>query len=92
MITNREIISENIEDFEYTPKPDFEGPIIVLNEPDEVTFSNNCYKNNSTFRVGKILPSCIHYIHDTIGREECSYFTICTHFTSKKLCHEVVNK
>ena len=36
MITNREIISEEIEDFEYTPKPDYEGPIIVLNEPDEV--------------------------------------------------------
>jgi hypothetical protein len=36
LITNREIISEEIEDFEYTPKPDYEGPIIVLNEPDEV--------------------------------------------------------
>jgi hypothetical protein len=29
-------MSQDIEDFEYTPKPDCEGPIIVLNEPDEV--------------------------------------------------------
>ncbi|XP_033110052.1 DNA polymerase epsilon catalytic subunit A-like isoform X2 [Anneissia japonica] len=35
LITNREIISEDIEDFEYTPKPEYEGPFIVLNEPDE---------------------------------------------------------
>lgn len=36
MIINREILSEDIDDFEYTPKPDYEGPITVLNEPDEV--------------------------------------------------------
>lgn len=35
LITNREIVSEDIEDFEYTPRPEFEGPIIVFNEPDE---------------------------------------------------------
>ncbi len=26
----------DVEDFEYTPKPEYEGPFIVLNEPDEV--------------------------------------------------------
>lgn len=36
LITNREIVSEDIEDFEYTPRPEFEGPIIVFNEADEV--------------------------------------------------------
>ena len=36
LITNREIVSEDIEDFEYTPRPEFEGPITVFNEPDEV--------------------------------------------------------
>ncbi|KAI9141033.1 DNA polymerase-like protein epsilon [Paraphysoderma sedebokerense] len=35
LITNREIVSEDIEDFEYTPKPDFEGPFIIFNEADE---------------------------------------------------------
>lgn len=37
LITNREIVSENIEDFEFTPKPEYEGPFCVFNEPDEVS-------------------------------------------------------
>lgn len=36
LITNREIVSENIEDFEFTPKPEYEGPFTVFNEDDEV--------------------------------------------------------
>ena len=36
LITNREIVSADIEDFEYTPKAEFEGPFTVLNEADEV--------------------------------------------------------
>lgn len=35
LITNREIISEDIEDFEYTPKPEFHGEFTIFNEPDE---------------------------------------------------------
>lgn len=35
LITNREIISEDIEDFEYTPKPEFHGDFSIFNEPDE---------------------------------------------------------
>ncbi|KAJ3080643.1 DNA polymerase epsilon catalytic subunit, partial [Quaeritorhiza haematococci] len=37
LITNREIVSEDIHDFEYTPKPEFEGPFTIFNEPDEVS-------------------------------------------------------
>lgn len=36
LITNREIVGEDIEDFEYTPKEGYEGPFTVFNEPDEV--------------------------------------------------------
>lgn len=36
LITNREIISEDIDDFEYTPKEGYEGPFIVFNELNEV--------------------------------------------------------
>lgn len=36
LITNREIVSEDIDDFDYTPKPEFEGPFIIFNEEDEV--------------------------------------------------------
>lgn len=35
LITNREVISEDIEDFEYTPKEDYPGPFLVFNEADE---------------------------------------------------------
>lgn len=35
LITNREIISEDIEDFEYTPKPEYPGEFTIFNEPDE---------------------------------------------------------
>ncbi|XP_037918811.1 DNA polymerase epsilon catalytic subunit 1 [Hermetia illucens] len=36
LITNREIISSNVNDFEYTPKPEFEGNFIVFNEENEM--------------------------------------------------------
>ncbi|CAK5280026.1 unnamed protein product [Mycena citricolor] len=35
LITNREIVSEDIEDFEYTPKDGYEGPFIIFNEANE---------------------------------------------------------
>ncbi|TIC52238.1 putative DNA polymerase epsilon catalytic subunit A [Wallemia mellicola] len=35
LITNREIVSEDIEDFDYTPKEEYEGPFTIFNEPDE---------------------------------------------------------
>jgi DNA polymerase epsilon subunit 1 len=35
LITNREIVSEDIEDFEYTPKEGLEGPFTIFNEADE---------------------------------------------------------
>ncbi|KAL9600996.1 MAG: hypothetical protein Q9219_002818 [cf. Caloplaca sp. 3 TL-2023] len=37
LITNREIVSEDIADFEYTPKPEYDGPFLIFNEPDEKT-------------------------------------------------------
>lgn len=35
LITNREIVSQDIEDFEYTPKPEYPGVFTIFNEPDE---------------------------------------------------------
>lgn len=35
LITNREIVSEDISDFEYTPKPEYHGDFMIFNEPDE---------------------------------------------------------
>ena len=36
LIINREIVAENIHDFEYTPRPEFEGFFTVFNEPNEL--------------------------------------------------------
>eukprot|EP00768_Dysnectes_brevis_P005400 gnl/Dysnectes_brevis/3887_a5028_282.p1 GENE.gnl/Dysnectes_brevis/3887_a5028_282~~gnl/Dysnectes_brevis/3887_a5028_282.p1 ORF type:complete len:2152 (+),score=783.83 gnl/Dysnectes_brevis/3887_a5028_282:42-6497(+) len=35
LIVNRAIVSEDIQNFEYTPKPEYYGPFHVFNEPDE---------------------------------------------------------
>ena len=35
MLINREIVSEDVEDFEYTPKAEYRGPFKVINVPDE---------------------------------------------------------
>ncbi|KAJ3839861.1 hypothetical protein F5878DRAFT_659893 [Lentinula raphanica] len=35
LITNREIVSENIEDFVYTPMKDYEGLFMIFDEPNE---------------------------------------------------------
>lgn len=35
LITNREIVSEDISDFEYTPKPEYHGEFMIFNEPNE---------------------------------------------------------
>jgi DNA polymerase epsilon subunit 1 len=35
LITNREIVSSDIDDFDYTPKPEFEGPFTIINASNE---------------------------------------------------------
>lgn len=45
LITNREIVSEDIEDFEYTPKPEYEGPFTIFNEPDEKATIERWYEH-----------------------------------------------
>jgi DNA polymerase epsilon subunit 1 len=36
LIVNRDIVTEDIEDFEYTPKKEYEGPFTCINEKDEL--------------------------------------------------------
>ena len=43
LITNREIVSQDIADFEYTPKPEYDGPFLVFNEIDERTVINRFF-------------------------------------------------
>ncbi|OQR73201.1 DNA polymerase epsilon catalytic subunit A-like [Tropilaelaps mercedesae] len=43
LITNREIVAEDVEDFEYTPKPEFEGQFTIFNEPNEEALLNKFF-------------------------------------------------
>lgn len=45
MITNRDVISADVEDFEYTPKPEFEGVFTVWNEPTEKALLNRFFNH-----------------------------------------------
>lgn len=47
LVTNREIVSEDIDDFEYTPKEGYEGPFTIFNEKDEVQELFLCFYPNS---------------------------------------------
>jgi hypothetical protein len=58
LITNREIIASDVDDFEYTPKPEFEGMFIVYNELVMCTYFNDqkcIFKNFDYNRNGKKL-------------------------------------
>lgn len=37
LITSRSVVSQDVDDFEYTPKPNYPGPFHIFNEPDEKT-------------------------------------------------------
>ncbi|KAH8548277.1 hypothetical protein BGW37DRAFT_507320 [Umbelopsis sp. PMI_123] len=45
LITNREIVSQDIDDFEYTPKPEYEGPFIIFNEADELALLRRFFEH-----------------------------------------------
>jgi len=57
LITNREIVSEDIEDFEYTPKDEYPGDFTIFNEPDEVSGSSAevCRTNAKKYRGNRPL-------------------------------------
>nr|XP_009858713.1 DNA polymerase epsilon catalytic subunit A-like [Ciona intestinalis] len=43
LICNRDIVSMDVEDFEFTPKPEFEGRFTVFNEKDELSTINRFF-------------------------------------------------
>jgi DNA polymerase epsilon subunit 1 len=50
LITNRKLVGADIEDLEYTPKPDYQGKFAIFNEEDELhllqTFFNHIRETN----------------------------------------------
>ncbi|KAJ3067846.1 DNA polymerase epsilon catalytic subunit [Podochytrium sp. JEL0797] len=45
LITNRTIVSLDIEDFDYTPKPEYEGPFTIFNEEDECSLLKRFFEH-----------------------------------------------
>ncbi|WVN90957.1 DNA polymerase epsilon catalytic subunit A [Cryptococcus depauperatus CBS 7841] len=50
LITNREIVSEDIDDFEYTPKDEYPGEFTVFNEPDEAAVIRRWFEHIRDFK------------------------------------------
>jgi DNA polymerase epsilon subunit 1 len=57
LITNREVVSEDIADFEYTPKPEFKGPFRVFNERDEKALLRRFGASDARYGVPDERPS-----------------------------------
>lgn len=57
LITNRDIVSEDIDDFEYTPKEGYEGPFTIFNEADEVILFGLPYLCCRTHIITRLLQS-----------------------------------
>ncbi|KAJ3022675.1 UNVERIFIED_CONTAM: DNA polymerase epsilon catalytic subunit [Siphonaria sp. JEL0065] len=45
LITNRDIVSADIEDFDYTPKPEYDGPFTIFNEPNEMALLKRFFEH-----------------------------------------------
>lgn len=51
LICNREVVAGDIADFEYTPKPEFEGPFTVFNEANEEATLRRFFTHMQEVRV-----------------------------------------
>ena len=52
LITNREVVGEDISDFEYTPRPEYESHFTVFNEPDERALLERWYDHLRELKPG----------------------------------------
>jgi DNA polymerase epsilon subunit 1 len=50
LITSRSIVSEDVSDFEYTPKPSYPGPFHIFNEADELSLIRRFIEEFRTYR------------------------------------------
>ncbi|CAM9987798.1 unnamed protein product [Ectocarpus sp. 8 AP-2014] len=50
LIISREVVSEDVENFEYTPKPSFPGPFHIFNEPNEEAVIRRFFKHVAELR------------------------------------------
>jgi DNA polymerase epsilon subunit 1 len=58
LIINREVVSQDISDFEYTPKPEYKGPFTVFNEKDEKALLRRFFDHM------RVLRPCIYVTYN----------------------------
>jgi len=76
LIVNREVVGADISDFEYTPKPEYEGPFTVINTPDEVSLLRAWFQHMR--QVGRrLLDGGAGVAGCSIGRQPCCAVTEC---------------
>ena len=59
-----------MEDFEYTPKPEYEGPFTVLNEPDEVGITSSLHHHYITTGSCDLQVSLLRRFFDHMMEEK----------------------
>ena len=70
LIVNRKVVGGDIEDFEYTPKPEFPGKFHIFNEADEEATLRRWYAHMREVRISVFVTANI------VVHPECFYFFI----------------
>lgn len=98
LIVDRSIVSEEINDFEYTPKPEYPGPFHVFNEKNEkdliVRFFTHIQEvkpnivvtfNGDNFDLGFLNDRAKHYNLDM--RNEIGFYSESDHYRGRNAVH-----
>jgi hypothetical protein len=68
LIVNREVVGAHIDDFEYSPKPEFEGPFTVFNEPNELALLQRFFDHMRKVRRLRAAAALLPPPHPVPGR------------------------
>lgn len=79
LIVNREVVGADISDFEYEPKPEYEGPFTVINTPDEVSLLRAWFQHMRQVSITQL--EAAEAISGTCS-SICAVYTKCTALAS----------
>lgn len=72
LIVNRKVVGGDITDFEYTPKPEFQGPFHIFNEPDEAATLRRWFAHMRQARPLAPADSVSRMRLETLGQQTLS--------------------
>jgi DNA polymerase epsilon subunit 1 len=61
LIVNREVVGGDIADFEYSPKPEYDGPFTVINTPNEAATLRAWFDHMREVH-GQLIPHAMHLV------------------------------